>query len=184
MLQLILALAVGVLVFGSSIWVLIDAQRLRMTGGQGGLLSNSPTMWFVGCIGLWIVMFPLYFVARSRAIAAQTQAVPNVAIAGGVVFAPPPPPPSLHVQGRTGTLAWVGPTSLAVGIASIPVGVVFGVLATPLWLAGLVFGIWGVAEGGAGRKQAVGGIVASVVGLLTMLAAIVLMIMLLQGRWG
>ena len=179
MLQFCLALSVAFVVFGSSIWVLIDAQRLGIKGGQGGLLSNSPVVWFIGCIALWIVAFPLYLVARSRAVATRRSAVPDVCLEDGAAFAPRPTASRGHRQ--AGAPAWVGPTSLAVGIASIPAAVV-GILGAPLWLGGLGLGIWGAAAGGAGRRLAIGGIVASVAGFFAMIAAIVLMTVWMQSQ--
>jgi len=180
MLQIFIGVAVVLAVLGSSIWVLIDAQLLGLKREHAGLLSNSPTMWFVGCLGFWIVVFPLHLVARSKAVASRGLQFQSAGIAGEVALAPPLPP--VRRATPSGAPAWVGTTSLATGIASIPFGILVGVFAAPLWLCGLALGIWGVIEGGTGRTRALGGLIASVVGFLTMSAAIVLMAMWLQSH--
>ncbi|MFZ4574222.1 MAG: hypothetical protein ACOYN0_07475 [Phycisphaerales bacterium] len=179
MFQFVPLLVVVLVVLGSSIWVLIDAQKLGLKREQAGLLSNSPVGWFVGCIGVWIVAFPLYLVARSRAIAQRTQGAPNASVGETAEFASRSA--VVSVPHQAGGPTWVGPTALALGIASIPAAI-FGVLGAPLWLTGLALGIWGAIAGGSGRKLAIGGIAASVVGFLAMIAAIILMAMWLQGQ--
>jgi hypothetical protein len=52
-------------VIGTSIWVLLDAQKIGVRKGQfTGFFDLSPWGWFGGCLLLWIVIFPLYLIKR------------------------------------------------------------------------------------------------------------------------
>jgi hypothetical protein len=58
-------LIIFAIVVGTIIWVGVDASQ-RQWPKQGGF-ANSATGWVLGCILLWIVVFPLYLVRRGRA---------------------------------------------------------------------------------------------------------------------
>ena len=53
-------------VVGTTIWVGLDASKRdwKSVGGTGG---NSTATWVVGCILLWIFVFPLYLAKRGKA---------------------------------------------------------------------------------------------------------------------
>jgi hypothetical protein len=53
------------LVFGTSVWVLVDARTLGIEKGQiKGFFNMGPTGWFFSCLLCWIVAFPAYLVKR------------------------------------------------------------------------------------------------------------------------
>ncbi len=52
----------GMLVLGTSIWVLIDSLALQ---GRGARMMH-PGWWFLWCLLLWIVFFPLYLMSRGN----------------------------------------------------------------------------------------------------------------------
>lgn len=56
-------LASYLIVFGTSCWVLIDAQNTER-GRVQGFLDMSPWGWFFGCLLLWIIIFPCYLATR------------------------------------------------------------------------------------------------------------------------
>lgn len=68
---------VGLLLFvTTSTWVLIDAIHLgiRAPNGKGakkGFLDYGPAVLFLGCLALWIVVFPAYLVKRRRHLASS-----------------------------------------------------------------------------------------------------------------
>lgn len=52
-------------------WVYLDARNQAARGTPVILSSNvltidSPEGWFLGCLLLWILFFPLYLAARNR----------------------------------------------------------------------------------------------------------------------
>ena len=52
-------------------WVYLDANAHLAQGEPvvvtfGSFSIGSPTMWFVVCLVLWILAFPLYIVARGQ----------------------------------------------------------------------------------------------------------------------
>jgi len=53
-------------VLGTSIWVAIDASRLKVAKGKlpGSFFDMSVTSWFLCCLLIWIVAFPAYLVKR------------------------------------------------------------------------------------------------------------------------
>lgn len=53
-------------IFGTSVWVYADAKQLGVQYGSGGLFNGGPLEWALGCLLLWIVVFPLYLAARPR----------------------------------------------------------------------------------------------------------------------
>jgi hypothetical protein len=58
-------------VLATDLWVYLDSGS-RLAGGEpvtvtlGPFRVESPTVWFVACLVLWIVAFPLYLVARGQ----------------------------------------------------------------------------------------------------------------------
>lgn len=69
-------LAILLIVVGSSIWVLADASRI---GARSGLLSAraktgsvsadyGPGGWFLCCLLMWIIAFPMYLSTRQKII--------------------------------------------------------------------------------------------------------------------
>lgn len=65
-------------VFGTSLWVLIDSRNIGIKKGTTkGFFNMGPTGWFVACLLCWIAAFPAYLVKRHehmRAVAADEQA--------------------------------------------------------------------------------------------------------------
>jgi hypothetical protein len=60
-------LFVWLLVIASSIWVVVDAKSIGVKRGQiKGLGNMGPWGWFVACLLLWILAFPLYLAKRSE----------------------------------------------------------------------------------------------------------------------
>jgi hypothetical protein len=59
------------IVLATDVWVYLDAKALSNRGTSvyvalGSLRVDTPAAWFVGCVLLWIVFFPLYLSARGR----------------------------------------------------------------------------------------------------------------------
>ena len=65
-------------VFGTSLWVLIDSRNIGIKKGtSNGFFNMGPTGWFLACLLCWIAAFPAYLVKRRehmRALAAKEQA--------------------------------------------------------------------------------------------------------------
>jgi hypothetical protein len=60
-----LTVLIWVAVIGSSLWVYWDAKRIGIQKGQiNGILNMSPVSWFIACLFLWIIGFPLYLYKR------------------------------------------------------------------------------------------------------------------------
>ena len=52
-------------VFGTSLWVLIDARNIGIRKGTTtGFFNMGPTGWFIACLLCWIAAFPVYLVKR------------------------------------------------------------------------------------------------------------------------
>jgi hypothetical protein len=50
-------------------WVYLDArrheeQRTPVVFQAGTFVVDTPAMWFVACLVLWVIFFPLYMVSR------------------------------------------------------------------------------------------------------------------------
>jgi hypothetical protein len=59
-------------VLGADVWVYADAKEHQERGAPvvasiGAFRLSTPTAWFLGCVVLWIVFFPLYLTSRGRA---------------------------------------------------------------------------------------------------------------------
>jgi hypothetical protein len=72
-----LGLLVVLVVAGTTIWVGVDASKRDWSGGSG------TATWVVGCILLWIVVFPVYLAKRGKA---PLKATP---IGGAAALSPP-----------------------------------------------------------------------------------------------
>jgi hypothetical protein len=58
--------AVILLVIGTSVWVGFDS---RSRDWSHSSFADKPWQWVVGCLLLWIVVFPMYLVKRGQAVA-------------------------------------------------------------------------------------------------------------------
>lgn len=55
----------AIVVVITSFWVLIDAKSIGVRKGLiSGMGNMGPWTWFIGCLGLWILAFPLYLAKR------------------------------------------------------------------------------------------------------------------------
>ncbi|MET8051514.1 hypothetical protein ABZU75_28325 [Streptosporangium sp. NPDC005286] len=59
------------LVLGIDAWVYADAKERLNQGNPaafsfGSLRVETPEAWFLGCLILWVVFFPLYLTATGR----------------------------------------------------------------------------------------------------------------------
>ncbi len=58
---------ISLVVLGTSIWVLCDAKSIGVKQGQmKGLTDMGVIGWFIACLLLWIIAFPLYLSKRSE----------------------------------------------------------------------------------------------------------------------
>jgi hypothetical protein len=53
------------------LWVYLDAKRQVARGAPvefriGALVIDTPAIWFLGCLVLWIIFFPIYLVSRAQ----------------------------------------------------------------------------------------------------------------------
>ncbi|MEJ2367122.1 MAG: hypothetical protein P8Z49_01905 [Acidobacteriota bacterium] len=63
----ILQWLIGLIVVGTSLWVLVDALNIGVKRGQmKGVASSGPVTWAVGCLLLWIIIFPWYLIVRNK----------------------------------------------------------------------------------------------------------------------
>lgn len=52
-------------VFGTSVWVLIDSRNIGIKkGSTKGFFNMGPTGWFLACLLCWIAAFPVYLIKR------------------------------------------------------------------------------------------------------------------------
>jgi hypothetical protein len=61
-----------VLVIGADIWVYVDARSHQGSGREpgvriGSLQVESPEAWALGCLVLFVIVFPMYLIARREA---------------------------------------------------------------------------------------------------------------------
>lgn len=54
-----------IIVITTSIWALFDARKYKKQAKEMGR-GESPSAWFLGCLLLWIVIFPYYLVRRAK----------------------------------------------------------------------------------------------------------------------
>ena len=65
------------LILLSSLWVLYDAHKIGARKGLiKGIADIGPVAWFVVCLFLWIIGFPMYLIKRSEIKAAATSMRP------------------------------------------------------------------------------------------------------------
>jgi hypothetical protein len=69
--QLVGSLMTLLVVVLADAWVFLDATaragRARpVVATIGNLTLETPTVWLLGCVVLWVLFFPMYLVARSR----------------------------------------------------------------------------------------------------------------------
>ena len=58
-----------VVVLGSSTWAAIDAKRNRIpTFGDKYEFNTGALAWFLGCLILWIIVFPVYLFKRQKVL--------------------------------------------------------------------------------------------------------------------
>src|SRR5258708_6698690 len=70
-------------VFGTSVWVLLDSRTIGIAKGQiDGFFNMGPTGWFFSCLLCWIVAFPAYLVKRRAYKRAATTGRPVSGIQG------------------------------------------------------------------------------------------------------
>jgi hypothetical protein len=55
---------IGFIVLGTSVWVLFDSIAIGGRDYSGGINNTSPFGWFLFCLLIWIVGFPLYLSRR------------------------------------------------------------------------------------------------------------------------
>ena len=73
-------------VFGTSLWVLIDSRNIGIKKGTTkGFFNMGPTGWFFACLLCWIAAFPAYLVKRRE----HTRAALTAVSAPGPVTAEP-----------------------------------------------------------------------------------------------
>ena len=55
------------IIFCTSIWVLVDAIKIGVKKGQiKGIADLGPWGWFFACLLIWIIGFPLYLAKRGE----------------------------------------------------------------------------------------------------------------------
>ena len=89
-------LVVLVLVLLTSVWVYSDASDIGVKKGQlTGVCDMGPGGWFLACLGLWIISFPLYLINRGE-LKRINLSNKYGALAAPPVVTPPPwsPPPT------------------------------------------------------------------------------------------
>ena len=70
-------------VFGTSLWVLIDSRNIGIKKGTTkGFFNMGPTGWFFSCLLCWIAAFPAYLVKRrehkrAAAVGGQADSTPG-----------------------------------------------------------------------------------------------------------
>ncbi len=67
----LLSILVLLVVLAIDVWVYADAKKRLSHGDQvsvslGSLRVETPEAWFLGCLILWVVFFPLYLTATRR----------------------------------------------------------------------------------------------------------------------
>jgi hypothetical protein len=57
------------IIVATSLWVALDARKNGIpTHGEGYGLNSGALAWFLGCLLLWIVVFPYYWFRRGRVL--------------------------------------------------------------------------------------------------------------------
>jgi hypothetical protein len=68
---LLIPVAALVLVLATDLWVYADATSQAGRGTPvvlsiGGFTLETPVVWFIACLILWVIFFPLYVVGRTN----------------------------------------------------------------------------------------------------------------------
>jgi hypothetical protein len=72
------------IVFGSSVWVLIDSRNIGIKkGSTTGFFNMGPTGWFLACLLCWIAAFPIYLIKRREHLLAVASGTPTDGTRGG-----------------------------------------------------------------------------------------------------
>jgi hypothetical protein len=86
--HLMLSVSIWLIVLGTSMWVLHDSKTIGVKKGQiKGPTDMGPWGWFLVCLGLWIVGFPVYLAKRSEYI--RINSLPAAALPEDEEFDPP-----------------------------------------------------------------------------------------------
>jgi hypothetical protein len=72
LIPLVLILGPLLVVLATGFWVYRDATALEDRGipivvSLGSFRVDTPVVWFLGCLLLWILFFPLYVTTRTQA---------------------------------------------------------------------------------------------------------------------
>jgi hypothetical protein len=71
-------------VFGTSVWVLIDSRNIGIKkGSTTGFFNMGPTGWFVACLLCWIAAFPVYLIKRREHLLMVASGEQSDSIHGG-----------------------------------------------------------------------------------------------------
>jgi hypothetical protein len=70
-LTVLVPILVMLVVLGSDAWVYSDAKERLRHGNRvavslGSVRVDTPEVWFLGCLILWVVFFPLYLTSTGR----------------------------------------------------------------------------------------------------------------------
>ena len=93
------------IVVASTIWVGTDSSNLGFQKGRlgGGFFDMSTAFWVISCLLIWIIAFPLYFVARSRYRQLNATYAP-----GPIAYAAPYPAAAPPQASPDGQWWWTG----------------------------------------------------------------------------
>ena len=71
-------------VFGTSVWVLIDSRNIGIKkGSTTGFFNMGPTGWFLACLLCWIAAFPVYLIKRREHLLAAASGGQSDSTHGG-----------------------------------------------------------------------------------------------------
>lgn len=66
-------MGVFIIVILSSIWAFADAEKIRVKTEQNkGVGNTGPISWFLGCLILWVIVFPYYLYKRNEYLRIDT----------------------------------------------------------------------------------------------------------------
>ena len=69
-----LTATLSLVVLVSSVWVLVDSHKNRIqTHGFAYTVNTGCLAWFLGCLFLWIVVFPVYLVRRRKILSLRRE---------------------------------------------------------------------------------------------------------------
>ncbi len=69
--MLLVPVLVVLVILAVDLWVYADAKRCADEGAPvvlraGAFAVDTPAAWFVACLVLWVIFFPLYVASRAR----------------------------------------------------------------------------------------------------------------------